>query len=343
MKKALLLVVLSLLLFTSLKPTMANTSDVPYSGYAERSDYDRIEKVDGVWYGVLTIDDYVLLPPVSGPMFARNEIYLRFTREVDAVIDITYEYKQKDKCLGVYILGTCIGVKTTYEYETEQVFNKFEDGSLRELLALTQDNIQKLDDDFTLYMNNEHYDFLIKTETSQPIGDIKIIQFTLVLTDEEVSQLRLDIQDQYEQEYREIINNSFLTSTEKQSLINSLNAEYSEYEIDFGEEMNVPCVGDECEYTVPEEETLLDRLIREFLENLDGRLANYAKYFVIAVIATIIASLTAYQLAKSLFESAVKAAANGVMHIIEAIMKAIWFYIEALVSGIASILNSIFR
>lgn len=347
MKKALLLVVLSILLFSSIKPTLASETDVPYSGYAERSEYDRIEKVDGIWYGVITINDFELLKASTVNCMgyfcdSRNEIYLNFSREVEQVSEITYQYQFEDYCEGTEFLGICFGDRVSPDYEVTTVYNRYEDGSLIEILSLEQDNIVKLSEDFTLWTNNQPYDFLIKSDTNEDYDEVKLLTFILILTEAEIAELKLDIQAQYEQEYNNIINDSSLTEIEKQSQVNLLNSEYAEYDINFGDEMEVPCVGD-CEIDLPDEEHPVEDWIDKFFSNLDLRFEKLIEYIVIGSIIAVITGLAIYQVAKSIVDSIIKAIAEGILTILRVIGKAIWYWVELLVSGINATLSLIFQ
>jgi|GEM_PF-3060878 len=358
MKKALLLVVLSLSLFASLKPTLASSSDVPYSGYAERSDYDRIEKVDGIWYGVITasetrifaVNETPELPFTNIPIINNSDTYhyfveFKLTRATQYLKSITIDFSIDAYCPYFTCLfgGREDAYSGTRTFTYDESSLGLEEGTTLEE-AFGDGNITaSIDEQYEYVVNLDH---TTKNEVSD--STIKILEFTYVLTDAEVQELMLDVQAQYEQEYYQIITNDFLTDTEKQNAINMLNQEYSDYDVNFGEEMTSPCVGDGCEDELDGAPELpyiggLDTLLEKVLAGLGLNVDNLVEYLVIGIIITIITGLTLYQMAKSILDSIIKAIAEGILTILRAIGKAVWFWIEMLISGINSTLSTILQ
>jgi len=360
MKKALLLVVLSLILFTSLKPTMASTSDVPYSGYAERSDYDRIEKIDGQWYGVITaseirifaVNETIELPFTGIPFINNSDTYhyfveFKLTRETQYLKSITLEFEIDPYCpYFTCLFGGRVDVYSgtrTFTYDESSL--GLEEGTTLEE-AFGDGNITtSIDDQYDYVVNLDH---TTKNEISD--SEIKILEFTYVLSDEEVQDLMLDIQAQYEQEYYQIITNDFLTASEKQNAINMLNNQYSDYDVNFGDEMTSPCVGEGCEDDLagtPELPYLgVIVNVMGFFEGLipyipDGQ--TLIAYIILILIVGYITGTIIYRSTQKVLYSTIDGIAMIAKSIILTIVKAIWFYIEALISGIASILSSIFK
>ena len=270
--KKILAFILSLILLFSMNTikTYAIDPDNPilnppvydYEYATTNSDYNRIYKdSQGLWYGVIEItDSMVTVWNCSYNKCTNNAIYLSFSRDLEELVSIKFDYTLKTYCDGFPLLGLCIGTKIESEEGSEEVFNKYTDGSFMEFIT-NNDGIVNID-----YTD---YDYRIITEESNEIYTVEIIKFTYILTEAEIIDLRLDIQEQYDEELAIIVDNDILTPDEVTEQIEILEDEYSEYEIDFGEEMTSECVGDGCFVeSVTDESSWLDGFWEKLFEVL---------------------------------------------------------------------------
>jgi len=203
---------------------------------ADKSGYERIEKIDGIWYGVIDITDIY----VASTFFALNDfesvymnvIGITFTRDTQNLEQIEIDYVTvQDSCLGVVAFDKyCIG-STADSYEGTYILNNSYNSS-NFLDFLRGDEI---------YVGDDEYDYYLYIEGPE-LASVTVVKFTYVLTHDEVDDLRLDIQEQYELEYQMILENPLLTADEKLIQIVALMEEYKDYEIDYDQEMTSICI-----------------------------------------------------------------------------------------------------
>jgi hypothetical protein len=235
MKKISILVFLLLISITSVGAT--TNYDYEYTKYAEASeDYQRIEKFEDKWYGVISVTNLYLEYVSWAGSPGTNNMFIQFDRDVEFLESIKVKYTTEDYCNGVNIVW-CIGTIDKSHDGVLELYNKHKDGGVTEIFAL----------DSITTTNKENYDYVVFASNTVPYSHVDVIEFTYLLTAVEIENLKLDIQHQYEVEFNMIINNDTLSSEEVNSLIVQLNHEYSSYDVSYGELMTSECVGDECE------------------------------------------------------------------------------------------------
>jgi hypothetical protein len=341
MKKPFILTLL-LLLFTSTNVSASTNVHYDYTKYAENSEYERIEKISGIWYGVIevTASEVTWLDDAGFAYGGFNTILIKYSRELENLNEITIKYTTKDYCFGPEVVGICIGTTTESYTETETIYNKQDDGSFLEYLTL----------DKITTTANANYDYAIFIK-GEPIDIVEIISFKYVLTDAEIDLLRLDIQEQYEQELNLILNNAVLTDEERSDLINQLNQEYAAYQIDYGEEMESYCVGDGC-IAEAEDDTpawakaLADKALKAITYVFGILLGGAALAMIISNLTGRIVD-TATDMTTSVAKSAIKAGAwwgtqfaNGILFILKPLLKGLTRYpiLTVIILSIAALL-----
>lgn len=204
---------------------------------ADKSGYERIEKIDGIWYGVIDITDIY----VDSQFYALDNfksvymsiIGISFTRDTQDLIQIEIDYVTvQDSCLGIVAFNKyCIGSKADSYEGTYILNNKYNSNDFLDFLRGDE-----------IYAGDEEYDYYLYISKGPELASITVVKFTYILTHLEVDNLRLDIQEQYEIEFQMILDNPLLTDSEKGNQILSLMEEYREYEIDFNKEMTSICI-----------------------------------------------------------------------------------------------------
>lgn len=356
MKKILLIMMLlSFTLITSLETVSAST-DEPYSGYAEASDYERIEKINDQWFGVITASDSRLFAVNSsidipfGINYSVNDDYhyfleFKLTRETTNLKEIKIQFEVDSYC--PYI--TCLFGGRVDAYEETKIFtydessSGLEDGKTLEEAFGSGNITASIDDRFDYVVNLDH-----TTKNKQVDSYVKILEFTYILTDAEVQDLMLDIQAQYEREYYQIITNDFLTASEKQNAINMLNQEYAEYDVDFGEEMESPCIGDGCEDELdgapelPDLGVIVDLVgLMEYIVQYIPDMETLIAYIVIALIIGYITTSFIYQGTQKVLYSTLDSIAEGIKSVVMVILNVLWYYLNAIFTATMIILSSI--
>lgn len=181
------------------------------------------------WTGVVLITAY----DVHDKDFAKTDtwINLQFSRELENLNMIELEYTSEKECENIGIFGWCIG--GVYESETfkETIYNKVNDGAWNENLFISNDQIIRTTSNQVSFGDSTEYDytiFLKEIPLDKQIDTIKFLQFEFVLTNEEIDQLKIDVQDQYEYEVNQIKNDPESNLTEKNIALEDLNEEYSQ-------------------------------------------------------------------------------------------------------------------
>ena len=141
-----------------------------------------------------------------------------------------------------------------------------------------------------------------------PYESITVLKFTYILTDQEIIDLRLDIQEQFEEERDIIEENPILTDEEKKEQLDGLITEYIEFEIDFDEEMTSICIGEQCTaintglVATLDLETWLDKWSEDFL----GELGNFLGKVLLVISGLIGSGIIAYIVIKVIVSTALK-------------------------------------
>ncbi len=203
----------------------------------QHEDYDRIYKENDIWYGVIDLKDSHLTGwNCVYNKCHQNAIYVSFTRDTEKLTSITYDYKTQAPCRGVNLFGLCIGSKGEQETGSETVYNHSDHGPFLTYL-LNSNPITEINAIF----GDAKYDYRIVSETSTLFESIDIIEFTYILTDEEVDNIMTDIQDQYDRELHSILIDQSLSFDQKERKEQSLKEEYSYYTIEYGEDLRSRC------------------------------------------------------------------------------------------------------
>lgn len=205
------------------------------------SDYERIYKdSNGKWHGVIEVERKYYIyasghySPIGGSL-----IHLDFNRDIKQLTTITYKATLKSS-------GTKIE-ETIYDLET---MNK----SMIEMQYTTKKAILKS----SLIKDGYEYDYVIFDH--RELKDIDIVEFSYILTDEEVDEVNKLIQEQFDTEVSRIINNANYDDYTRKQLINQLIEEYKNYVIEYDEELISDCVGDCSGELIYNEPSLFDWL-----------------------------------------------------------------------------------
>ncbi|KFZ27058.1 MAG: hypothetical protein KQ78_00833 [Candidatus Izimaplasma bacterium HR2] len=202
---------------------------------ADQSQYTRIEKIDGIWYGVIDVSDIHVESSYVAKDYYVSSVGISFTRDTQDLKQIELDYTTvQNSCTGYLIFDNyCMGSREDSYSDTLVISN-----------TSNEDNWLSLLQGDYIHVGDE-YDYMLLL-TGPEMESVTVVKFTYVLTDLEVDDLRLDIQEQYEIEKAIILNNPLLTDDEKFLLVIALMEEYLEYEIDYGEELTSICIGDQC-------------------------------------------------------------------------------------------------
>ena len=236
-----------MLISNTLQPAAQPLETPQETQHSSTLEYDRIYKEDSIWYGVIEVTDALLTGwNCSYGRCTNNALYIKFSRETEMLTSITYDYQTQEKCIGIKLpLLPCIGSTLPSEFGSETVYRKESDGSFINFLFNNQ-SIKKLSGD-DVWFESTRFDYRIISESNELFKNVNIIEFTYVLTNDEVDAVMLDIQNQYEQELDHILANPHLTLNEKEQAMIALNTEYSEYTIEYGENITSLCLNhDQC-------------------------------------------------------------------------------------------------
>lgn len=308
MRKVPFIIITFLFLFSSPIYVRGSTDDgdnnTDYEYAVENSDYDRIVIIDGIWYGIINVSDTWVAPRISGADY--TEFYIQFTRDLSELKSLTYDYILEDYCTGLEIGNICVlGDKVSGETGTEQVFNKYVDGSFREALT-TKDNIGSIRINDVEDLNSRHnmsfdvdnHDFYyIRSTFPDEIKEVTILSFEFRLTVAEIVDLKLDIQTQFNNEAEAIIDNPLYTQAQKEDLISALLIEYDAYQnIDTDTVFESFCIGEQC--TAENDNSTPTVTIDDILENgtLWERIEAYILNFVLICISMLLGGIAAYAL-----------------------------------------------
>ena len=210
----------------------------------QHENYDRIYKEDDIWYGVIDLKESHLTAwnCVYGKCH-QNAIYVAFTRDTEKLTSITYDYKTIAPCRGLEMFGLCIGPRGEQETGSETVYNHSDHGPFLTFLL----NSNPITEVNSIFGNNK-YDYRIVSESTDLFESVQIIEFTYILTDQEVDNIMRDIQAQYDQELQEILTDQSLSFEQKEQAEKALQEEYLSYTIDYGEDLRSRCENEELCY-----------------------------------------------------------------------------------------------
>lgn len=241
---------------TPLQIETCATYNIDVWSLADLSEYTRIEKIEGIWYGVIDVTDLNVSSAWYGIDAYMSVIGITFTRDTQNLQQIVIDYVTVDNsCTGIVAFDKwCLG-STADSYEDTIILNNEYN---------TSDFLDFLRGD-EIIVGNDDYDYYLYIDGPE-VASVTVVQFTYILADQEVIDLRLDIQEQYEMEKQIILNNPILTDEEKLIQIVALIEEYKEYQIDFNDEITSICIGEQC--TAINENPISDSL--EDINWLDG-------------------------------------------------------------------------
>lgn len=206
---------------------------VTTEGTYTRIEYDHeLER----WKGVIKITDYEV---VDNSLKSATWINLKFSRDLIALHKIELEYTSEQECENFGIFGICIGGIYESELFHEVIINEITDGAFFENFLIHNDDIiEYTSNQSSSLFSPGDYDytiFLHEIPLERLIENVRFIDLEYTLTDEEVVQLGLDIQDQYAFEVALIKDSSTLTVDEKIEDLQVLNAEYNSLpDLEFG-------------------------------------------------------------------------------------------------------------
>jgi hypothetical protein len=287
LKKLLILPLLLLSIFSITTIEATTNYEYEYTKYAEASDYERIEKYLGKWYGVIQVTNTKLeyVDWVGSPGI--NNLYIQFDRDVELLDSIKIDYVTEDYCSGInaWLIGCTRGFEESYE-GTSEIYNKSRDGSLLEILTLDTITTTVIDD----------YDYVIFMRDTVPYKNVDVVEFTYILTAAEIEELKLDIQEQYESEFDLINDNDILSDEKKEVMILQLNTEYEEYDVSYGELMTSDCVGDA--YSVDSDNSTSDSDAPLWVQNIINTVIAAFTAILSAFLAVSVIGIIAYMLIK---------------------------------------------
>jgi hypothetical protein len=273
-------------------PTNINDGVEVYEGEFVTSEgtYNRISynPDTGKWHGVSYITDInVMYDHVLGG-WTRFDI--KFSRDIEYLDSVYLKYTTQRSCFSV--LGVCMPWSIEEPDEEERTFTNTQD----------DDAWHQGQDEITYYGNipligerptNQEYDYSIKIYgETRDIDTVMILEYNYILTNEEIIQLALDIQDQYDYEVGVIANDDTLTTTEKNILLNDLNVEYGQIpDLTFGMMFSEECLptDENCievlpvtdDSTAPSLDDITWDSINDFVyQIIGGAIAIVVMYFV---------------------------------------------------------------
>ena len=330
---------IALLIFTLLMPSQLLEASEIASGDEEITlddlleEYDRIFKRNGVWYGIIEVTDISLSEwncTMANGRCYQSRIMLNFSRELERLTSVTYDFTAKDSCRGVNLFGFCIGSWETGQSGTHTAFEKDRHGPFVQFI-LNSSEIQRA--------FGTSYDFQIITPmTYGPLESVEIIQFTFVLTDAEVESVLASIQEQYDAEVELILNTPGLTDAQRQQLLDQLNLEYATFTIDFQEELTSECVGDHC----IAEDITPPGFMPSFnpWDTINRLLADYGQWFTQNLFASIIFIVLGGVFVKALATALVTKSFDAMGAIINTLLKGLASAAELFAKGLILIVSS---
>ncbi len=275
MKKS-LLILIAFILAMSNSFTIQAIQDDDYTSLADNSGYTRIEKINGVWYGVINITS-TKLEWINDSRGRGNRLYVDFDRDTQELVYVNLKGIAIPYCTGIEWMSKCwTGEIITDREISVEIYNNYESDTLRDFFGM--DTIITIDSNDPYY---GIYDYMIHVRTDViytgvdlQLKSVTILEYTYILTEQEIIDLRLDLQEQYEEEREIIVSNPITTNEEKDIQLADLHDEYVEFEIDFDEEITSICIGEHCTAINTESE---DDLVEgdEWLSLLEGKIQDW--------------------------------------------------------------------
>lgn len=357
MKKLFLIFLVLLLAMTSQVAFAAEVIDTDgdqiddgtdsYDYAVTNSDYDRIEKIDGIWYGIINVTETWIGPRTTGQNF--NTFYLQFTRDLQELVSVSYDYVLSDYCSGYELFGACLtGEVVNNETGSIIAYNKYEDGSFLDRLT-TSDEIgtsTNVDVEMVNSTFGKNFDtsidtfYFIRTPFNEELKSVTVVEFSYILTEQELIDLRLDIQEQFDNEAETILENDLLTQEEQDLLMQDLIAQYEQYEIDTDEVLTSTCEGDQCT-DVNEDATDSQTLDDIIANSIIQKIQNFIIKFSLAVAGIIGIGIAAYLTAIYITKSAFKTTGFIGLGSLKIIKKSGGFWGNALFNGTVTFIKSI--
>jgi hypothetical protein len=245
----------------------------------------------GKWHGVTVITDINVMQDTVFGDWTRFDI--KFSRDIEYLDSVEIKWTTQRDCTTV--LGVCLPWTVEEPAELQRIFYNTEDD---EAWYQGDDNISYYGDipligerDISL-----EYDYSIKVyNESRPVDTVMILEYVYILTDEEIIQLALDIQDQYDYEVGIIASDNTLTVTEKNLLLQDLNLEYGQIpELEFGMTFREECfdTDENCIEVLPptDESTapLPDEVLDDWFEEWGGSLLEKVAQLIIYTISILL-------------------------------------------------------
>lgn len=293
-------------------------------------DYDRIFKRNGIWYGIIDITNTQLSEwNCFNGRCSQSRILLNFSRELERLSSITYDFVEKDSCRGVNLFGFCLGTWVPGESGTHTAFDNPRHGAFTQWV-LNSSEIQRA--------FGSPFDFQIITPLQYgPLESVEVVRFTFVLTNEEVESVLEQMQEQYDSEVQRILTMPGLTDAQRQDRLELLNIEYATFTIEFQEELTSECVGDHCFVDDPSPQFPSFNPIAP----IQRLLGEYGQWFLDNLLTSIIFIILGGLFVKALAVAIVNKSFEAIAAIITTLMKALAAGLEVIIRGSFFLLSSI--
>ena len=313
--------------------------------------YNRIsyDSTTEIWQGVVQVIDYEV---VDTGVKSATWINLAFSRELKSLQKIVLEYTSEKECEHFGLFGICIGGMYYPETFYETLDNTIVDGAWNENFLLHNDDIiEYTSAQSGNLFNPGEYDysiFLHEIPLERQIDIIYIVDFVFVLTDAEIIQLGLDIEDQYSYEVSEINSNITISNDEKQQQLIALNSEYNEIpdlSFDMVFEQYCPPEDHNCILLTPDvsgEEETIDEVLEEAPDWVQGIVDNLVKV-IAALVAGLMGVAAVSVIAYKLFSKGVDVAGNATWYSFKSIVIAGGWWGLQIATGILTIFKTIFN
>ena len=238
------------------------------SGEYDLEGYREIYKKDNIWYGIIDIEEMNIIVAETGVIpntisvtnpTQNYALEIALTRDTKNLLSIDLQFTRSEYCAMKWT-WLCNISGTVEKYQsgviTYSLDSDHEDfGTSRNLEEAFGDGdiTNSVDPNFDYVINLNH-----TTNNQEAVHiELDVLQFTYILTDQEVDLVMNDIQEQYNKEVETILHDNTLTITSKQLALDQLNLEYAEFTITYDEEITSLCVNDDnCSLDQFEEDPL---------------------------------------------------------------------------------------
>lgn len=303
--------------------------DFDYSDIANGTDYTRICKnAVGEWLGVIDITNIRLdLSGMSsyGGSYHTSELYIAFSRDLEALVEVNLIGTPVNVCnLLLSFYGTCVLGSQEQEPKDYTIYNKYTDGGFMDWLA--NDKIQTT--------NIDGYDYHIHIDDA--LKEVDVVSFTYILTEAEIDSLNLDIQTQYELEFNSIANNPLLTDQEREQQLLTLQKEYENYTVAYGEELTSPCVGDDC-HVEADDDDWLEKLLNDLIMQIAIVIASLLSGGMVIFIIYRIITTTSYSIVKNVTLGSAKLIHDSGSYWASVILKGLYNLVNTFHSSITNV------